>query len=101
MINTLILVIILSLLSYLLLNSCRMEMFMKHNCPPYTAMLNPANSYASFSKGWCTTADLSGMSEDDLISNDNDQSNMKCMDGTARLSVSNSYLTDSKAKCRR
>ena len=97
MIDTLLLLLIL-----ILLTNCyiKKERFMKHNCPPYTSVLRPDNSFSTFSKGWCTTADLSELTEDDII-DDNEENNMQCIDGSVPLSASNSYHSDTKGRCRR
>ena len=97
MIHTLLIVIIL-----ILLINCytKKERFMKHNCPPYTSVLRPDNSFSTFSKGWCTTADLSELTESDIIEDSNEESNMKCIDGSVPLSASNSYHSDTKGRCR-
>ena len=100
MINTLLLLLILILLIICLKKSTT-ELFMKHNCPPYTSVLRPDNSFNTFSKGWCTTADLSELTEDDIIEDSNKESNMQCIDGSVPLSASNSYQSDTKGRCSR
>ena len=70
-----------------------------HNCPPFSGVHNPYNSYASQAKGWCTTNSYQLMPvPDDYQSFE--KSPVKCPGDSSRLSAEESIETDTKSFCK-
>ena len=72
-----------------------------HGCLEGEALLNPANSIDSLSKGWCIDGDGGAYNND----NDEDDSNFinsnkKCILPYKRLSGSESYNSEEKSWCK-
>ena len=88
----LLLILILILITYYI-----KEPFTK--CSADESRMSAYNSYLSLSKSPCTTSDLVGVGEDDIISEAN-QSGIKCPHGQLPISPYKSYHTLLKSQCK-
>lgn len=72
----------------------------KHNCYPYTAVLNARLSYSSPSKGWCTTGDYPSLESEGELSDSEKSSSCGPNNDYYRMKGEESIKLDSKSWCK-
>ena len=72
----------------------------KHNCYPYTAVLNARLSYSSPSKGWCTTGDYPSLESEEELSDSEKSSACGNNNDYYRMKGEESIKLDSKSWCK-
>ena len=72
----------------------------KHNCYPYTAVLNPSLSYSSPSKGWCTTGDYPSLESEGDFSDSKKSSACGGNNDYYRVKGEESIKLNSKSWCK-
>lgn len=72
----------------------------KHNCYPYTAVLNARLSYSSPSKGWCTTGDYPSLESEGELSDSEKSSSCGPNNDYYRIKGEESIKLDSKSWCK-